>query len=464
MKIQKWIPCVFILSGLLWSCEKYLDVKTSNTSIFIETPEDCQKILDNYSIMNVDYPSDGEASSDNYFLTDANYISTNFQQEDRGIYTWTPTAIRSLAKPQWQSPYYIIYNANLILEALEQLKNKGTAATVTDPIRGSALFYRAYSLWQVAQLYANPYNSATSNQDPGIPIRLSSDINGVSSRGTVQQVYDQILKDLNESLTLLPATAIVASRPSKVAVYAMLSRVYLSMENYAQAQSNADAALQIKSNLIDYNTISATSATPFPRFNAEVIFQSVTTQTNLLYQGSMYYNLSNIDSNLVSSYSSNDLRKSVFFKSVPGTPVRYLFTGNYEPTTGGSLFNGLAVDELYLTRAECYARAGNANGAMADLNTLLRQRWASGTYVDMTASSADEALSNVLTERRKELLLRGQRWTDLRRLNKDSRFAKTLTRIVSGTTYILPPNDLRYTLLIPNEVIQNNPAITQNPR
>lgn len=462
MKIQKWIPYVLILL-FFSSCEKYLDIKTSSTAIFIETPEDCQKILDNYTVMNVDYPSDGEASSDNYYLTDANYSSTNITQEDRGIYIWAPTVLRGSAKPQWQTPYYIIYNANLILEAVDKLKNNGTDPAITNPIRGSALFYRAYALWNVAQLYTKSYNSITSNQDSGIPIRLTSDINEVSSRGTVQQVYDQILKDLNESLTLLPTTAIVASRPSKIAVYAMLSRVYLSMENYTLAQTNADAALQIKNNLIDYNTVSESSNTPFQRFNTEVIFQSVTAQTNLLLQGNIYYNVSNIDSNLVSSYDTNDLRKSIFFKSL-GSPVRYIFTGNYEPTTGGSFFNGLAVDELYLIRAECYARAGNASGAIADLNILLRQRWVTGTYIDLVASSADDALVKVLAERRKELLMRAQRWTDLRRLNKDSRFAKTLTRIVNGTTYTLPPNDLRYTLLIPNEVIRNNSAITQNPR
>jgi hypothetical protein len=118
---------------------------------------------------------------------------------------------------------------------------------------------------------------------------------------------------------------------------------------------------------------------------------------------------------------------------------------------------------LYLIRAECYARAGNISSAMSDLNTLLKTRWVSGTYTDMTATTADEALGKVLIERRKELLMRGQRWTDLRRLNKDSRFAVTLQRVINGTTYTLPPNDLRYTLLIPYNVIQIS-GIQQNPR
>jgi len=83
--------------------------------------------------------------------------------------------------------------------------------------------------------------------------------------------------------------------------------------------------------------------------------------------------------------------------------------------------------------------------------------------VDMTASSANDALVKVLTERRKELLMRGTRWTDLRRLNKDTQFAKTLSRTVVGATHTLPPNDPRYTLLIPQEVITNS-ALEQNNR
>ncbi|MGY0036939.1 RagB/SusD family nutrient uptake outer membrane protein [Pedobacter sp. NJ-S-72] len=126
-------------------------------------------------------------------------------------------------------------------------------------------------------------------------------------------------------------------------------------------------------------------------------------------------------------------------------------------------FDGLAVDELYLIRAEAYARVGNAASAINDLNVLLKSRWSTGKYVDIVATTADDALLKVITERRKELTMRGLRWSDLRRLNKDSKFSKTLSRTAQGITYTLPPNDLRYTLLIPQEVISNSP-IAQNPR
>jgi hypothetical protein len=100
---------------------------------------------------------------------------------------------------------------------------------------------------------------------------------------------------------------------------------------------------------------------------------------------------------------------------------------------------------------------------MADLNALLIKRWKTGTFIPFTATNADDALAKILDERRKELVLRGTRWMDLRRLNKDSRFAKTVLRKLYGITYLLPPNDNRYTFYIPQSVIDIS-GIQQNQR
>ena len=99
---------------------------------------------------------------------------------------------------------------------------------------------------------------------------------------------------------------------------------------------------------------------------------------------------------------------------------------------------------------------------MKDYNTLFSNRFRTGTYVNATAISVDDALNKIIPERRKELLFRDLRWTDLRRLNKDSRFAVTLSRSLNSTIYTLPPNDIRYTLPIPDYVIALN-GIQQNP-
>jgi len=101
---------------------------------------------------------------------------------------------------------------------------------------------------------------------------------------------------------------------------------------------------------------------------------------------------------------------------------------------------------------------------MRDLNTLLQNRWRAGVFTPVTATDADDALGKILAERRKELLFRGLRWTDLRRLNKEPRRALTLTRTVNGQVYTLLPNDVRYVYAIPSNVLSFNPDMPQNPR
>jgi hypothetical protein len=124
---------------------------------------------------------------------------------------------------------------------------------------------------------------------------------------------------------------------------------------------------------------------------------------------------------------------------------------------------GLATEEFYLIRAECAARAGDTAAALNDLDTLLRHRYATGTFTSVTAASPAQALDIILAERRKELPFRGTRWTDLRRLNREGR-SIPLTRILNGTIYHLSPNSNLYTLPIPPDILSFNPGMKQNPR
>src|SRR5690606_38803427 len=126
---------------------------------------------------------------------------------------------------------------------------------------------------------------------------------------------------------------------------------------------------------------------------------------------------------------------------------------------------GLTTAELYLIKAECLIRNGERDAGVAVLDQLLRNRWnAAVDYPPTTAAGDDEALRIVLEERRKELVFKGLRWYDLRRLNKDPRFAKTLTRTYNGETFTLPPDSKRYAFPIPNTERMANPNIQQNER
>lgn len=450
---------------LATSCLKYVDIKKSGSQSFLETAKDCQLLLDNYELFNTNYPLDGEISADDYYLDDQRYASDLIQPEDRTLYTWQPNAIRASAR-QWVNNYNKIYHCNLVLEAVAELQGKEPDAILNN-IKGSALFLRAYALWPLSQTYMKPFSSS-ADEDLGIPVHLASDINDVPGRGTVRQTYDAMLKDLKEAVGLLNNTSSIASRPNKAAAYAMLARVHLAMNDYDNALANADAALKLKSELIDFNSVNPGSYNPFPRFNKEVIFHSIIDKQNsVLEVGYGDENNAIINPEIINAYDEHDLRKLVYVKENLDVPVvtgTYRFVGNYEGAVASSaLFNGLAVDELFLIRAEAYARKNNVSAALQDMDHLLVSRFESGAYTNMTAANANEALDKILVERRKELLMRGLRWTDLRRLNQETRLAKTLTRTVGGNTYTLSANDARYTLLIPQEVITNS-RLEQNGR
>jgi len=113
-------------------------------------------------------------------------------------------------------------------------------------------------------------------------------------------------------------------------------------------------------------------------------------------------------------------------------------------------------------RAECFARAGNTAAALNDLNTLIQKRWKTGTFIPFTAANPQQALNIILTERRKELIFRDLRWIDIKRLNKEGA-AIIIKRIINGQTYQLEPNDNRYALPLPLDII-NLTGIQQNPR
>lgn len=439
---------------LLPACTEKLDIKPDQSLIVPETVADFQAMMDNITFMNAYIPAFGEAGADNYYITEARYnaLPTN---SDRSSYIWGngifPANDIAL---DWAYGYVRINYCNLVLEGLKQL-TAGTGTIEYNNVKGAALFFRALSFYTLAGEFCKPYDSSTAATDPGLPLRTTSDIQTIYQRASVKATYEQALSDLAAAADLLPDMPAFKTRPSKVALYGLLARIHLSLRNYKEALEYADRSLSSYHTLLDYNTLDPLSNLPFDKFNDEVLFFASLSTCSLLKMSGMI-----VDSVLYQQYQNDDLRKNLFFRN--GMDGTKLFKGTY---CGSSFehFGGIAVDEIYIIRAECYARSGNAAQAMADLNTVLKTRWRSGTYVDMTATDPDDALKKVLTERRKELLFRGLRWVDLRRLNKDARFAKTLTRSINGAVFQLPPNDARYVYPIPEDEIRHS-GIEQNAR
>jgi hypothetical protein len=443
----------FFLLLTLAGCQKdFLDTKPNKALLIPTTLSDMQALLDNIAVFNIAPGITGIADGD-FYTTDAAWKAWGTDGE-RNSYTWVADIFAGGTAYDWNQCYQQVFYANVVLDGLPAI-----AASQPDynNVKGTALFSRAYANYQLLQIYAPAYNAATATTDLGIPIRLVSDVSKTSVRSSVQASYTQVLTDLKTARNLLPASSAAKSRPIVAAVFALLARAYLVMGNYAQAGRYADSCLQSRNALIDYNTLSTTAAKPFPRAipsgNDEVIYYA---------SASSYSYASNAatlaDSTLYRSYTANDLRKPIFFKA---TGISGTFKGNYAGII--VLFAGLATDEMYLVRAECAARSGQTGPAMTDLNTLLLKRWKTGTFVPFAAADPDAALRLILAERRKELIGRNMRWTDLRRLNTDSRFALNLNRTILGTGYTLAPGSKRYTYPLPQDEITLS-GLTQNER
>lgn len=430
------------------ACKKYLEAKPDQKITTPSTIDDLEGMLDNYSALNTHYPSASEVSADNFYLTDADYAS--LVERQRNFYLWQKY---DDIGGDYTAPYNSIFYANIMLETLDKLP--GSDPAKMNEIRGSALFLRGSYHYALAQLFAAPYDEQTAGTDLGIPLRLKSDIADLPIRSTIAATYTSIITDLKAAVPLLPASPLLKYRPSKPAAYAVLARVYLAMRKYDQAGLYADSCLQLYHTLIDYNTISAGSTIPFKQFNDEVIYDARTSPPAALSTAR-----ARIDTVLFQSYAANDLRKTVFFKSnANGSKA---FKGNYTGLSNASLFTGCATDEVLLIRAEAAVRNGNAQPALNDLNALLVTRYKSGTYVPVTTTDTGQLLTLILQERRKELLYRTLRWTDLRRLNKETATAQTLYRNIGGTRYTLQPGGLRYTFQLDRNAV-NISGLTQNP-
>lgn len=435
------------------SCKKnWLDAKPDKKLVVPHTLADLQALLDNtIFVFNTGQPALGEVGSDDYYVQYTAWLGLSGDLE-RNAYVWAKEVYNGESVSDWMLPYQRIFYENYILETVENVPVDSTNVIQWRNVKGSALFCRGFDFYSLADEFAKPFDNATAAKDPGIPLPLHSDINGKNVRESLLQTYNQVIADLKASLLLLPDLPAFKTRPSKAAAFAILARTYLNMDNYDQSLLYADSCIMLQPQLLDYNTINSASSFPFHMFNDEVVYHKT-----LYYFRIIGNRVAIPDSTIYASFDSNDLRKTLFF-TIKNRLLR--FRGGYDQFTG---FGGIATDEMYLVSAECNARLGKTGAAMDRLNTLLENRWRSGTFTPLIASNADEALKLVLHERRKELIFRGLRWTDLRRLNKDPRFAVTITRNLDGKIYTLPPGDNRYVWPIPEKEIQLN-GIAQNPR
>jgi hypothetical protein len=450
----------FLILSLLSGCKKdFLDAKPSTNVIRPVTLDDFESLLDgdNFTYSTSSLPI---LSADEYDYIDYPTWQSAKTATERNAYIWAADLFAGQPNIQdWARPYVAVFYANNVLSGLDKINVNADNVAKWNCIKGWALFERAYHFYDLSRNFCKAYDPETSNTDLGIPLKIRPEIDEILQRSTLEQTYQQILKDLNSARILLGASIPTAqkNRATAVSAYALQARVFLSMGAYGKAELAADSCLSLYKTLIDYQNLNVTDSYPFVKTNDETLFTTTAVPTYASSAG-ISNNFININNNLLDLYNANDLRRKIYFKpSANG----FIMGGNY---FGQTIFpyTGLATDEIYLIKAECAARANNTTASLAVLNALLSKRFPSASFVPLTASTAQQALDLVLLERRKELVWRGLRWDDIKRLNKEGA-GIILTRVLNGITTTLLPNDVRYVFPIPSDEIALS-GIKQNLR
>lgn len=450
-RVIVFVSVVWLLTGLGACTKDFLEARPDQSLLIPRTLSDFNALLDNSNNFNIS-PALGHIASDDVTITDNGWLALTTVAEKNSYYWADDVFEESSYIGDWNIPYIQVFYSNIVLDGLKELDPAVNAGEYRR-VKGSALFYRAFAFYNLAQVFCAPFNDQQKRL-PGIPLKLTADVNEKPGRGTIEETYSRILTDLKEAVSLLPEEVSYKSRPDKAAALAMLSRVYLSMQDYEHALQYANEALTLNHVLIDYNGLNASASRPLPAAlpngNEEVLFYS-SLLTYRFNSSSLVY----AAPDLYALYGPGDLRKTVLFNA----------SKNYKGSYSGNsrLFDGLATDELYLNKAECLARLNDVPGSLEVLNALLRKRYAPGQFSPRSASSSAEALALVLAERRKELIGRGLRWIDLRRLNMESATAVTLTKVLNGVTYTLEPGSAKYVFPIPGYELRLN-NLEQNPR
>jgi len=389
----------------------------------------------------------------------------------------------------WYCGYKIINGANQILESVQEGQSEDL-----DQLLGENYFLRGMAHFDLVRFFGKPYIQGRDN--PGVIVRLTSEGQG-GPRNTVGEVYDQVVLDLLKAAELMNQSR-GKGFASKEAALALLSRVYLYMGENTLA---ADYATQV----IQSGRFQLESTAAYPDYFKDVLNSDETifcVEHSLQDDkvggsiGSMY--LSDQGLGWGEIYASLPLRnllnknpedarlsfiKPEYKKNDDGTiatdaqgkpivaerngyPKYYMTKFSYQNgvvTLSSPVILRLA--EMYLNRAEAYAKLNREDEALADVNTIRERAGLSGDALFSADNMHGYAsvFDVVLDERRMELYTEGHRTFDVFRNNLSLNRSYPGVHLPEGvTTQIIEPSNPRIIYFIPQDEILANSEMVQN--
>ena len=427
--MKKIYLLVFVATLLFVSCEEFLTedpIMSQSTELSLATYSGLDK-----SVFGAYAPLVSVNWYGASFVLDAEMRSGNGYRDvnkNSGRYTvpydfsYTSTSTPAL----WGTAYYLISAVNNVIANLEGMAGiDGVTQQDVNNLHAEALFLRGLAHFDLVRTYAKQYT--VDKTALGVPYVTVTDSKGKPARNTVDTVYTNIIADLTTAEKLIAdnytreGVTSTTSVVNKLAIQALLSRVYLYMGEW---QKSADyATIVIKSGKFslweadEYADVFKADA----HTGGEVIFDVYGLKANS-YDG--YWDaitwLTNPDgysdcaasNDLISLYEEEDVRGDMFIgnpEKAPETLWTTKYAGKDKGTPDVSNTIVLRLSEMYLNRAEAITRGATVPGttAVEDINAIRAKRRASEV--------ASAGVNDVLKERRLELAWEGHFWYDLAR-------------------------------------------------
>lgn len=459
VKIVFYAACIFLVIGC---SDSFLDEKPASSIINPKSLEECRSLLENDQQLNNKMPAFVQLASDEYYYDEITWQSTVFVQE-RNAYIWKDDIYDgNPSMTEWNNSFYSIYITNVVLGVLENIEITALNEKEYEDIKGTALFFRAMWNFALAETFCMPYSKESAASELGIPLRKSPNVNTLEKRASLKETYEAIIEDLEQALFLLQSKqpTIAKNRPSIATANALLARVFLVMADFDKAYKHASNSFSAYSSLLDYNTLNLSEDVVFGQGNPEILLMAIEDGYSSTAPGRSSPNTF-VDSTLIELYDLKDLRLQAYFtfNSDKKANRKNLYSAGI---SSFYCFRGIATDEVLLILAECLARKNELKEVKTLLDKLYQNRFASEDVPVLTFKNVEDALHQVLDERRKELLFRGTRWSDVRRLNVEGRNI-SMKRSLGKNSYILEPNSLKYAFLIPNNELELS-GLVQNKR
>ncbi len=440
-------------------------------------------------------------------------------------YETTITAAASSAN-NWNmfiNLYSMINQCNVVIDGVNAAAGAGTITqAVADVYAGEASFLRALAHHELVVNFCRPYVDGNGNK-PGIPYRTVA-VTGASTvastiaqlRGTVAEDYTKILADLDFAESKLPAarTTSKITRATKGAAIALKTRIKLHMNDFAGviaegAKLGTSAAAGPYTSPIGGYALTASPDGPFVSFNnnTESIFSI---ENGSAANGGVNGALANMFGPAANALNSQvarglvatspnlynaafwvtgDLRRSLLQIQQTTAGARYFFNYKFrDPTTSTDWAPTVRYAEVLLNVAEAYSRTTPLDVRALNLLNAVRNRSVpvADRFTIASFASQNALTQGILNERRVEFAGEGRRWPDITRLSQDPNFqvagggipAKILLTALAGdgsnyntTTRpvtlaakaAIPYTDFKYIWPIPQDELNANPNLTQNP-